>query len=105
MAIYQGDQYSIPFLIRHGGEIVSPNMVTDVAIAVGDIVRSYLDGDLTYFDGKWMFPIYSQETLRMPDDVSYQVQLRIGTEIIHSKEYPIKRKEVLYALKERLKSD
>ena len=105
MAIYQGDQYSIPFLIRHGGEIVSPEMVTDVAIAIGEIVRSYKDGTLSYFDGKWMFPIHREETLRMPESVSYQVQLHIGTDFIHSKEYPIKRKAILDSLKARLKND
>lgn len=105
MAIYQGDQYNIPFLIRHGGEIVSPEMVTDLVIAIGDIVRSYKDGTLSYYEGKWMFPIYKKETLKMPDDVSYQIQLHIGADIIHSKEYPIKRKTILDSLKARLQND
>lgn len=105
MAIYQGDQYSIPFLVRHGGEIISPDMVTDIVIAIGDIVRSYKDGTLSYFEGKWMFPIYKQETLKMPDDVSYQIQLHIGADIIHSKEYPVKRKTILDSLKARLQND
>lgn len=105
MAIYQGDQYSIPFLIRHGGEIITPEMVTDLVIAIGEVVRSYSDGTLSYFEGKWMFPIYKRETLKMPDDLSYQVQLHVGDDIIHSKEYPIKRKTILDSLKARLKND
>ena len=68
MAIYQGDQYSIPFLVRHGGEIVSPDMVTDRVIAIGDIVRSYRDATLSYFEGKWLLPIQKEETLKMRDD-------------------------------------
>lgn len=105
MAIYQGDQYSIPFLVRHGGEIVSPDMVTDLVIAIGDIVRSYRDGTLSYFEGKWLFPIYKEETLKMPDDVSYQIQVHYGKDIVHSKAYPIKRKTILCSLKARLQDD
>ena len=105
MAIYQGDQYSIPFLIRHGGEIVTPDTVTDLVIAIGEVVRSYSDGTLSYFEGKWMFPIYKQETLKMPEGVSYQIQIHYGKDIIHSKEYPIKRKTILDSLKARLQDD
>ena len=105
MAIYQGDQYSIPFLVRRGGEIVSPDMVTDIVIAIGDIVRSYRDGTLSYFEGKWLFPIYKEETLKMPDDVSYQIQVHYGKDIVHSEAYPIKRKTILCSLKARLQDD
>lgn len=105
MAIYQGDQYSIPFMINRGGEKVSPEMITDVVIAIGDIVRSYKDGTLSYLDGKWLFPIYKTETLKMPDEVHYQIQLHIGDDIVHSKVYPIKRKTILDSLKERLQND
>jgi hypothetical protein len=105
MAIYQGDQYSIPFMIRRGADTVSPEMITDVVIAIGDIVRSYKDGALSYLDGKWLFPIYKTETLKMPDEVQYQIQLHIGDDIVHSKVYPIKRKTILDSLKERLQND
>lgn len=105
MAIYQGDQYSIPFSIRHNGEIVNPDTVDDVVIAIGDIVRSYNEGTLTYVDEKWLFPIYKQETLKMPDNISYQIQIRYGTDIIHSKEYPLKLKTILESLKARLQDD
>lgn len=105
MAIYQGDQYSIPFTIRRRDEIISPEDITDVVIAIGDLARSYKDGDLSYSEGKWFFPIYKQETLKMPEDVSYQIQLHFGKDIIHSKEYPIKRKKILSVLKERLQND
>ena len=105
MAIYQGDQYSIPFSIRHNGEIVTPDTADDVVIAIGDIVRAYSEGTLTYVDEKWLFPIYKEETLKMPDSISYQVQIHYGADIIHSKEYPLKRKTILDALKERLKND
>lgn len=105
MAIYQGDQYSIPFRIRHNGEIVTPDSVDDVVIAIGDIVRAYSDNTLTYIDGKWLFPIYKEETLNLPDDNSYQVQLHYGGDIFHTKEYPIKRKTILESLKVRLRND
>lgn len=102
MAIYQGDQYSLPIMVKHGGEIVSPDMVTDIAIAIGEIVRVYSEGTLSYADGKWLFPLYKQETLKMPEEVSYQVQIRYGEDILHSKEYPLKRKTILESLKARL---
>ena len=102
MAIYQGDQYSLPIMVKHGGEIVSPDMVTDIAIAIGEMVRAYSEGTLSYADGKWLFPLYKQETLKMPEEVSYQVQIRYGEDIVHSKEYPLKRKTILESLKARL---
>lgn len=105
MVIYQGDQYNIPFLIRHNGEVVTPDKVSDVVIGLGELVRSYRDGTLSYFDGKFMFPIHKKETLIMQENISYQVQLVIGEDIIHSREYPIKRKTIIDSLKRRLHND
>lgn len=107
MVIYQGDQYSIPFVIKRKGEKVTPDTVSDVVIAIGDIVRAYSEGTLTYStaDEVWLFPIYREETLKLPIDTSYQIEIHIGKDVIHSKEYPIKLKTILDSLKERAYSD
>lgn len=52
-----------------------------------------------------VFPYIQARTLKMPEDVSYQIQLHFGKDIIHSKEYPMKRKKILSVLKERLQND
>jgi hypothetical protein len=104
MPIYQGDQYSLPVCIKHRGEIITPEDADDIAIAVGDIVKSYKDGDLTYEDGVWLFPLRKEETLKMGEEVKYQVQLQFGQDIVHTKEYSLKGKRVLECLKARLRN-
>lgn len=104
MVIFQGDQYSIPIKISHRGETITPNSVDDVVIAIGDIVRSYRENTLFYEDDKWLFPIYKEETMRLPENTTYQVELHYGSDIVHSRDYPVKRKAILEALKARLRN-
>jgi hypothetical protein len=63
MAIYQADQYIIPFSIRHKKEIVTPEMVSDVTIVIGDLVKRYSENALQFLDGQWLFPLKREETI------------------------------------------
>lgn len=95
MAIYQGDQYSLPFTIKKSGEIVTPEEVEDVTIALEDIVRSYKDETLKYEDGTWLFPLTKEETSRMMDNTKCQIEVVFGNDMVHSKVFDVKVKKSL----------
>lgn len=95
MAIYQGDQYSIPFSIRHNKDIVAPEMVSDVTIVLGELARRYSDKTLSFIDGKWLFPLTREETIRMPETAKCQIEIIYGDNIVHSKPFDVKVKSSL----------
>jgi hypothetical protein len=94
----------LPVCIKYQGEIITPEDAEDIVIAVGDIVKSYKDGDLTYEEGVFLFPLKKEETLKIGEEVKYQVQVHFGQDIAHSKEYSLKGKRVLDCLKARLRN-
>ena len=102
MVIYQGDQYKIPFTIRHKKVIVTPENAVDVSIALGDKVKSYSDGSLLFNDGKWLFPLTAEESVKMLDREECQVQIKYGDDIVHSKRFDVKAKETVEALKKEI---
>jgi hypothetical protein len=89
MIIYQADKFTIPFTIRFREQIVTPDTVGDVRIAIGDMVRSYKEGTLAYEEGKWLFAL-SEETTEMTGIVQGQVELIIADTVIHSATFGVK---------------
>lgn len=102
MVIYQGDQYKIPFTIRHKKDIVTPETAKDVSIALGDKVKRYSDGSLLFNDGKWLFPLTAEESVKMLDWIDCQVKIKYGDDVVHSREFSIKIKKTLEALKKEI---
>lgn len=89
MAIQQGDQFAIPFYIKNGDSIVSPDLVDDVRIQIGATLKTYSNGELTYDAANHVFgfPVTQDETrafLCATNPVQYQVGLKIGTDIVYS---------------------
>lgn len=86
MVIYQADQYVIPFTIKHNNKIVTINDITNVKIAVGDIVRSYTEGNLAFDSttSAWMFYVSKSETAKISGVVETQVEVEMTSEIYHS---------------------
>jgi hypothetical protein len=95
MAIYQADQYMIPFTIRHNNEIVTPERARDVAIVLGDLVKRYSENQLSFADNKWLFPITREETIRMQENAKCQIEIIYGDNILHSKPLEVKVKKSL----------
>ncbi len=83
--IYQADQYYIPFRVEQDGKAVAPADVDGVRIALGGVIQSWPEGDLS-FDGKenWMFRLTAEDSQRMAGSVSCQVEVKKGTERQHS---------------------
>ena len=95
MAIYQADQYMIPFTIRHDKNIVTPENSSDVTIVIGDLIKRYSDNTLLFVDNEWLFPLAKEETIKMTDRAKCQVEVKYGNNIIHSKPFDIKVKASL----------
>ena len=78
--IMQGDSYAVfvALRIRQTGEPITPDMVSEVEITVGESLRkTYSAGEVHYdFDqGLWYFIPSQEETFAMEPD-SYEVQAR-----------------------------
>ena len=95
MAIFQGDQYSIPFEIAESNAIVTPENVDDVRIVIGNMERRYSDNTLSFAEGKWLFPLYSSETACLCGHIRGQVEITHGDNISHSETFCISVKESL----------
>lgn len=87
MIIYRGDQYAIPFIIRLGSDIVTPEVTDDVRVQIGDDLRGKLEGGLVFNPEKNSWDYYvTEEFTRIFSNgsVPYQVGIKIGSEIRYS---------------------
>ena len=105
MAIYQGDQYLIPFGIKSRIGVITPENSTDVVIALGEMVKSYSKGEIIFADNKYYFPITKEETLAMNKDATCQIEIHINGDILHSKQFTVKIKPIKDILEKRLRGD
>lgn len=65
ISIMQGDSYQKPFTLRTlDGTLITPEMVTVLVLSIGNLSRQY-PGDITYADGKWLFPLSQAQTFGM----------------------------------------
>ena len=95
MAIYQADQYYIPFTIKVRGKIITPETIDDVRIIVGEVEQKHSNGSLIFKYGKWLYHLKAEESVKMRDYVTVQVEIVQGDNIFHSK---LMRKKVAESL-------
>jgi hypothetical protein len=101
MAIYQADQYYKPYIIKRNGEIVTPENVDDVAIAINDEEQRYSEGTLAFFDGKWLYHLTAEKTKKMQGVQKSQIEVVIGDNVIHSNTIGVKVGQSLSVFKEK----
>ena len=101
MAVYQADQYYKPYTIRRNGEIVTPDNVNDVAIAIGDEEQRYSKGTLKFYQGKWLFHLTSDKTKNMRGLQKSQVEVLVENNIVHSKIIGVKIAPTMEVFKEK----
>lgn len=80
MTIMRGDAHAVPVELTQGGYVLTPEMVEDVEISVGDVlIRNYSDGGVMFDEElqQWYFRLTQTETLAMEADESYQVIARV----------------------------
>lgn len=79
-----GDAYAIPFLIRYGVTVVTPQNVSSVRIAVGNLTASYPNGTLSFSGECWMFQIAQAQSYKLPcGNTKYQVQIQFSNGETH----------------------
>jgi len=62
----QGDSYNLGIRIRNNaGNPVTPSDVIDVEIVIGPVRKTYLNGQVTYSNGMWFFPVRQADSFRM----------------------------------------
>lgn len=62
----QGDSYNLGFTVKNNaGALVAPVDIQDMAITIGYLTKTYRKVQLTYRDGKWLFPLSQRETFGM----------------------------------------
>ena len=94
MTLYRGDQYAIPFVVKLKDTLVTPEMVEDVRIQIGDSLRELASESLSYNPEKqtWDFYVTEEFTRSLTGrTVLYQVGIKVGGEIRYSptKQLPI----------------
>lgn len=83
----QGDSYSLGIrILNNAGSPVTPEDVKDVEITIGHLSKTYLNAELTYSEGLWMFPLSQKETFcYRPSSVKAQVRVVWANGVIEGK--------------------
>lgn len=75
ISIMQGDSYQKPFTLRTlDGTLITPEMVMALVLSIGNLSRQY-PGDITYADGKWLFPLSQAQTFGMKGMLPVQARV------------------------------
>lgn len=78
ISVMQGDRYSVPFILRaQDGTIITDEMVKTVVLNLGNMSRQY-PGDVTYADGKWLFPMSQKQSFAMKGSVEPQARIEFN---------------------------
>lgn len=83
----QGDSYSLGFTVKNNaGALVTPGDIQDMEITIGHISKTYRKLQLTYKDGKWLFPLSQKETFGYrPKATKAQIRILWADGIIEGK--------------------
>ena len=83
----QGDSYKLGInILNNAGNPVTPDDIRDVEITIGSLRKTYLNAQLTYENGVWLFPLSQQETFRYwPSSVKAQVRVVWANGVVEGK--------------------
>ena len=102
MVIYKGEQFFIPFDVKIGNDLVTPENVDGVRIKVGDRLCQWPDGELEYdsTESAWMYWLTEAQSLElMAGSRLAQVAVKIGDNILKTDTLGITVKDTI--IKER----
>ena len=73
----QGDSYSLGIrILNNAGNPVTPEDIKDVEITIGQLRKTYLNAQVTFNEGLWMFNLSQKETFGCwPAAVKAQVRV------------------------------
>ena len=83
----QLDSCLLGFTLRSsGGSLLTPTDLTDVEIALGNLVKSWRRQELQFADGKWFFPLSQQESSAFwPGHLRCQVRVLWNNGVVEGK--------------------
>lgn len=83
----QGDAYSLGFtVLNNAGSVVTPDDVIDVEITIGHLAKNYSGGQVTFYDGRWFFPLSQVETFGyFPKSVKAQIRVKWKNGVVEGK--------------------
>lgn len=80
----QGDAYNLEISITNRGEALDVETVEQVEVTLLNLTRSYPE-EVTYSNGKFLFPVAQAETFRLPPMCPMQVRVKFkGGDVIGS---------------------
>ena len=77
--IYQGDSYNIPVSLKQAGYSLTPDLVSDIRVTVGESLSYDISSGKLHFDEDeqmWYFRPTQSETLSLEPD-SYSVMAKV----------------------------
>ena len=75
LKIMRGDSYYIPIDVTQDGKTVTPDMVEDVEVSVGETVQKRLSKkEVVYREGAWFFRLSQEETFALPESAVVYVR-------------------------------
>lgn len=83
----QGDSYNLGFTVmNNAGTVVTPNDIMDLEITIGHIRKTYSNAQITFYDGKWMFPLSQKETFGYwPKATKAQIRIMWANGVVEGK--------------------
>lgn len=74
-SIISGEQYPIGFILRQRSTVFTPENIEEVRAKLGKFSASYPNGDLTFRNGVWQFPMTQEMSYAFKNGtVDFQVQ-------------------------------
>ena len=83
----QGDSYYLGITIKNNaGSTVTPADVKDVEITIGHMTKTYLNAQILFADGLWLFPVEQKDSFQiLPSAVKAQVRVVWANGVIEGK--------------------
>lgn len=93
--IHKGEQFAIPFEVKIGDEIATPENINGLRIKVFGRLHEWPNGNLTFDsdDNVWLYPLGENQTRGMLESRrSAQVAVKIGENILKTDVFEIEVK-------------
>lgn len=83
----QGDAYNLGFTItNNAGAVITPDDIIDMEITIGHLSKRYREAQLSYDNGRWLFPFTQKETFSYwPKNVKGQIRIMWNNGVIEGK--------------------
>ena len=83
----QGDSYSLGIrILNNAGNPVTPDDVKDVEITIGHLRKTYLNAQVVFYEGMWLFPLSQKETFGyLPGAAKAKVRVKWANGVIEGK--------------------